>query len=667
MSNKGNKGIAAFLTVVLLFLVVMVAVLKMSEKEESPYKYSEIMQYFDNYQVSEYTFDLGTGELIMTVEGQEEKIVYKVPNVNVFINEIQGDNETYREEYNKLHPDAPLVQDYYKIRDNSWLVNVLPMIILIVMTMALFFFMMRQAGGGTKINNFGKANIKNQPNGKKTLFADVAGADEEKQELEEIVDFLKNPKKYTEMGARIPKGVLLEGPPGTGKTLLARAVAGEAGVPFFPISGSDFVEMFVGVGASRVRDLFETAKKNSPAIVFIDEIDAVGRHRGAGLGGGHDEREQTLNQLLVEMDGFSGNEGIIVMAATNRKDILDPALLRPGRFDRQIMVNYPDVKGREEILKIHTKNKPLAPDVSLKTIAQTTAGFTGAELENLANEAALLAARNNRKAVTKEDIEEATIKVIAGPEKKSHVVTPEEKRLVAYHEAGHAVVTYYMPTQDKVHQVTVIPRGSAGGMTIHLPEKEPSFLNVTARKLKEEIIVCMGGRVAEQLIMGECTAGAVSDLQRSTKLAKAMITKYGFSEKLGPVVYADDNDEPFVGMDYGHSKGHSEKIQAEIDSEVRTIIDECYERTVQTLNDHMDDLHKVANYLIKHEKIDGKNFELLMKNELPLDDEDTKEEIGQKLDVTVDDKTEMSDENTEIVSEETKPEETVSDENLENE
>lgn len=667
MSNKGNKGIAAFLTVVLLFLVVMVAVLKMSEKEESPYKYSEIMQYFDNYQVSEYTFDLGTGELIMTVEGQEEKIVYKVPNVNVFINEIQGDNETYREEYNKLHPDAPLVQDYYKIRDNSWLVNVLPMVILIVMTMALFFFMMRQAGGGTKINNFGKANIKNQPNGKKTLFADVAGADEEKQELEEIVDFLKNPKKYTEMGARIPKGVLLEGPPGTGKTLLARAVAGEAGVPFFPISGSDFVEMFVGVGASRVRDLFETAKKNSPAIVFIDEIDAVGRHRGAGLGGGHDEREQTLNQLLVEMDGFSGNEGIIVMAATNRKDILDPALLRPGRFDRQIMVNYPDVKGREEILKIHTKNKPLAPDVSLKTIAQTTAGFTGAELENLANEAALLAARNNRKAVTKEDIEEATIKVIAGPEKKSHVVTPEEKRLVAYHEAGHAVVTYYMPTQDKVHQVTVIPRGSAGGMTIHLPEKEPSFLNVTARKLKEEIIVCMGGRVAEQLIMGECTAGAVSDLQRSTKLAKAMITKYGFSDKLGPVVYADDNDEPFVGMDYGHSKGHSEKIQAEIDSEVRTIIDECYERTVQTLNDHMDDLHKVANYLIKHEKIDGKNFELLMKNELPLDDEDTKEEIGQNLDVTVDDKTEMSDENTEIVSEETKPEETVSDENPENE
>lgn len=661
MSNKGNKGIAAFLTVVLLFLVVMVAVLKMSEKEESPYKYSEIMQYFDNYQVSEYTFDLGTGELIMTVEGQEEKIVYKVPNVNVFINEIQGDSDTYREEYNRLHPDAPLVQDYYKIRDNSWLVNVLPMVILIVMTMALFFFMMRQAGGGSKINNFGKANIKNQPNGKKTLFADVAGADEEKQELEEIVDFLKNPKKYTEMGARIPKGVLLEGPPGTGKTLLARAVAGEAGVPFFPISGSDFVEMFVGVGASRVRDLFETAKKNSPAIVFIDEIDAVGRHRGAGLGGGHDEREQTLNQLLVEMDGFSGNEGIIVMAATNRKDILDPALLRPGRFDRQIMVNYPDVKGREEILKIHTKNKPLAPDVSLKTIAQTTAGFTGAELENLANEAALLAARNNRKAVTKEDIEEATIKVIAGPEKKSHVVTPDEKRLVSYHEAGHAVVTYYMPTQDKVHQVTVIPRGSAGGMTIHLPEKEPSFLNVTARKLKEEIIVCMGGRVAEQLIMGECTAGAVSDLQRSTKLAKAMITKYGFSEKLGPVVYADDNDEPFVGMDYGHSKGHSEKIQAEIDSEVRAIIDECYERTVQVLNDHMDDLHKVANYLIKHEKIDGKNFDLLMKNELPLDDEDkteeAKEEIGQNLDVTVDDTTETSEKKTANTSEEAKPEE----------
>ena len=652
-SNKGGRGIAIWLTIVLLFLVSMVAVLRMSEKEVSQYTYSEIMQYFDNYQVSAYTLDLGTGELIMTVEGQDKPIVYNAPNVSVILNELQGDGDNYRKEYNERHPDAPLSQDYYKIRDRSWIVNVVPMVILIAMTIVLFFFMMRQAGGGTKINNFGKANIKNQASTKKTLFSDVAGADEEKQELEEIVDFLKNPKKYTDIGARIPKGVLLEGPPGTGKTLLARAVAGEAGVPFFPISGSDFVEMFVGVGASRVRDLFETAKKNAPAIVFIDEIDAVGRHRGAGLGGGHDEREQTLNQLLVEMDGFTGNEGIIVMAATNRKDILDPALLRPGRFDRQIMVNYPDIKGREEILKIHTRNKPLAPDVSLKTIAQTTAGFTGAELENLANEAALLAARNNRKAITKQDIEEATIKVIAGPEKKSHVVTEDEKRLVAYHEAGHAVVTYYMPTQDKVHQVTIIPRGSAGGMTIHLPEKEPSLLNVTAKKLKEEIVVCMGGRVAEQLIIGEGSAGAVSDLQRSTKLAKAMITKYGFSEKLGPVVYADDNDEPFVGMDYGHSKGRSEKIQSEIDSEVRAIIDECYDRTVEVLKEHIDDLHKVAQYLVRHEKIDGKDFDMLMKGELvdeeevEVSEEKKSDEIGQNVDVTVSDDT-VKAEDTEI-------------------
>ena len=670
-SNKGGKGIAIWLTIVLLFLVSMVAVLRLSEKEVSEYTYSEIMQYFDNYRVSEYTLDLGTGELIMTVEGQDKPIVYNAPNVSVILNELQGDGDNYRKEYNERHPDAPLSQDYYKIRDRSWIVNVVPMVILIAMTVVLFFFMMRQAGGGTKINNFGKANIKNQASAKKTLFSDVAGADEEKQELEEIVDFLKNPKKYTDIGARIPKGVLLEGPPGTGKTLLARAVAGEAGVPFFPISGSDFVEMFVGVGASRVRDLFETAKKNAPAIVFIDEIDAVGRHRGAGLGGGHDEREQTLNQLLVEMDGFTGNEGIIVMAATNRKDILDPALLRPGRFDRQIMVNYPDIKGREEILKIHTKNKPLAPDVSLKTIAQTTAGFTGAELENLANEAALLAARNNRKAITKQDIEEATIKVIAGPEKKSHVVTEDEKRLVAYHEAGHAVVTYYMPTQDKVHQVTIIPRGSAGGMTIHLPEKEPSLLNVTAKKLKEEIVVCMGGRVAEQLIIGEGSAGAVSDLQRSTKLAKAMITKYGFSEKLGPVVYADDNDEPFVGMDYGHSKGRSEKIQSEIDSEVRAIIDECYDKTVEVLKEHIDDLHKVAQYLIRHEKIDGKDFDMLMKGEL-VDEEEAEvteekkpDEIGRNVDVTVGDDTVRAEdaENTGIpeASDENKAEDSGSD------
>ncbi len=625
MGKKSNKGIIIYAVVMISALALAVLLLRQASKPQPEHTYSDIMQYFDNYQVSEMTFDLGTGELVIVVDENKETITYTVPNVSVFLDEIQMGEENYRKEYNERHPDAPLKMEYFKRQDTSWLYNLLPSLLIIGLMIFFFFFMMRQAGGGGKMSNFGKANVKNTAN-KKNTFNDVAGADEEKEELAEIVDFLKNPKKYTEMGARIPKGVLLEGPPGTGKTLLAKAVAGEAGVPFFSISGSDFVEMFVGVGASRVRDLFETAKKNSPSIVFIDEIDAVGRHRGAGLGGGHDEREQTLNQLLVEMDGFEGNEGIIVMAATNRKDILDPALLRPGRFDRQIVVNYPDVKGREEILKVHTKNKPLAPDVSLKTISQSTAGFTGAELENLANEAALLAARKNRKSITKEDIEEATIKVIAGPEKKSHVVTEEEKKLVAYHEAGHAVVTYYMPTQDKVHQVTIIPRGSAGGMTIHLPEKEPSLLNVTARKLKEEIVVCMGGRVAEKLVLGEGSAGAVSDLKRSTKLAKTMITKYGFSENLGPVVYADDNDEPFVGMDYGHSKGHSEKVQSEIDSEVRSIIDECYERTVDVLKEHMDDLHKVAKYLMVHEKIDGKDFEKLMKGELTSAEEKEAEE-----------------------------------------
>ena len=619
--KSSNKGLLIYVLVLVGVMILIVTLMQQSTKTASEYSYSEIMSRFDNYEVSEFTFDLGTGELNMTVnndDGTTTEIAYTVPNVTVFLNEIQTGSENYRREYNKLHPDAPLVMEYYKIQDTSWLYNLLPSLIIIIMMVALFVFMMRQMGGGGKINNFSKANVKNTSN-KKNTFADVAGADEEKAELAEIVDFLKNPKKYNDIGARIPKGVLLMGPPGTGKTLLAKAVAGEAGVPFFSISGSDFVELYVGVGASRVRDLFETAKKNAPSIIFIDEIDAVGRHRGAGLGGGHDEREQTLNQLLVEMDGFEGNEGVIVIAATNRRDILDPALLRPGRFDRQITVGYPDIKGREEILKVHTKKKPLAPDVSLPTIAKSTAGFTGADLENLVNEAALLAARQDRKAITKEDIEEATIKVIAGPEKKSKVVTPDERRLVAYHEAGHAVVTFFLPTQDKVHQVTIIPRGSAGGMTIHLPEREPSLLRVTAEKLKDEIKVCMGGRVAEELIMGIGSAGAISDLQRSTKLAKAMVTKYGFSKKLGPVVYGDDNDEPFVGMGYGQSKGISEKVQAEIDEEVRSIIDECYDGTVQLIKDNIDKLHLVAKALIVHEKLDNDEFEKIMKGETPAD------------------------------------------------
>lgn len=652
--KSSNKGLLIYVGVLLAAMILIVALMKQATKTVSEYSYSDIMSYFDNYQVSEYNFDLGTGELNMTVtldDGSEKLINYVVPNVSVFLNEIQMGSENYRKEYNALHPDAPLKMEYYKIQDNSWLYSVMPSVIIIILMVVLFVFMMRQAGGGGKINSFSKANVKTTSNTKHT-FNDVAGADEEKEELAEIVDFLKNPKKYSEMGARIPKGVLLMGPPGTGKTLLAKAVAGEAGVPFFSISGSDFVELYVGVGASRVRDLFETAKKNAPAIVFIDEIDAVGRHRGAGLGGGHDEREQTLNQLLVEMDGFEGNEGVIVIAATNRRDILDPALLRPGRFDRQITVSYPDIKGREEILKVHTKKKPLAPDVSLSTIAKSTAGFTGADLENLTNEAALIAARKEKKAITKADIEEAVIKVIAGPEKKSRVVTQEERRTVAYHEAGHAVVTYYLPSQDKVHQVTIIPHGGAGGMTIHLPSKEPSLIDVNAERIEDEIKVCMGGRVAEELVIGKGSAGAVSDLQRSTKIAKDMVTKYGLS-RLGLVVYADQNDEPFVGMGYGRSNGISDRVQAQIDDEINRIVTENYNSTVEMLKEHIDQLHLLAKYLIAHEKIDGADFERLMTGEITAESVEQDYEDYMKSVITPDDKAEASTEVSEAAEEKT--------------
>ena len=474
----------------------------------------------------------------------------------------------------------------------------------------LFVFMMRQANGGGKYTTFGKANIKNQANTRKATFADVAGADEEKHELEEIVDFLKNPRKYAELGARIPKGVLLMGPPGTGKTLLARAVAGEAGCPFFSISGSDFVEMFVGVGASRVRDLFDQAKKNAPSIIFIDEIDAVGRHRGTGIGGGHDEREQTLNQLLVEMDGFTGKDNVIVIAATNRRDILDPALLRPGRFDRQIVVGYPDVKGREQILKVHTKSKSIGPDVDLTTIAKSTVGFTGADLENLVNEACLLAARKNKKAITMDEIQEATIKVIAGPEKKSHKVTPKEKRLTAFHEAGHAVCTYYCDHQDKVHQVSIIPRGMAGGYTMSLPEQDKSF--VSKKEMEENIITLLGGRVAEQLVLDDISTGASNDLERATSTARSMVTRYGFSEKLGPIVYGNDQNEVFLGRDLGSSRDYSDRVAGEIDDEVRNIVEKAYDKATAILQMHMDQLELLAKYLMIHEKIEKDDFETLM-------------------------------------------------------
>lgn len=605
MTPKKNRGIGAYLLVaVLLIMAVALIVPNLRGSDKTP-EYSEIIQYFDSYDVKEYTLDLGSGELKLKLQ-DDTKVTYDVPNVRIFLD----DTATYRKDYNEKHPDAPLVQDYYEAKDSSWILTLIPTLLLLVMGVLLFIFMMRQASGGGKYASFGKANIKNQANTRKATFADVAGADEEKHELEEIVDFLKDPKKYTDIGARIPKGVLLMGPPGTGKTLLARAVAGEAGCPFFSISGSDFVEMFVGVGASRVRDLFEQAKKNSPSIIFIDEIDAVGRHRGTGIGGGHDEREQTLNQLLVEMDGFTGKDNVIVIAATNRRDILDPALLRPGRFDRQIVVGYPDVKGREAILKVHTKNKPLAPDVELGVIAKSTVGFTGADLENLVNEASLLAARKNKKAITMDEIQEATIKVIAGPEKKSHKVSPAEKRLTAYHEAGHAVCTYYCDHQDKVHQVSIIPRGMAGGYTMSLPEQDKSF--VSKKEMEENIVTLLGGRVAEQLILDDISTGASNDLERATSTARSMVTRYGFSKKLGPVVYGNDQNEVFLGRDLGSSRDYSDRVAAEIDDEVRAIIETAYQQAEQILSAHMDQLHLLAKYLILHEKIERDDFEKLM-------------------------------------------------------
>jgi len=467
--------------------------------------------------------------------------------------------------------------------------------------------------GGDKTMSFGKAKIKNAMDDKhKTSFADVAGADEEKEELKEIVDFLKDPKRFNELGARIPKGVLLIGPPGTGKTLLARAVAGEAGVPFFSISGSDFVEMFVGVGASRVRDLFEQAKKAAPSIIFIDEIDAVGRQRGAGLGGGHDEREQTLNQLLVEMDGFGANEGVIIIAATNRPDILDKALLRPGRFDRQVTVNYPDAKGREEILKVHARGKPLAPDVSLKTIAQSTSGFTGADLENLLNEAALLAARNGLKAITQQNVEEATIKVVMGTEKKSHVLTDKDKWITSYHEAGHAVVSYHLKTQDPVHQISIIPRGMAAGYTMYLPTEDQG--HVSKLKLLEDICSLLGGRAAEELTQEDICTGASNDIERATDLAHKMVTKYGMSDKIGLVSLGTGNNEVFLGRDFSSTPNFSQEIAGLIDEEVKTIIMTQYDNCKKILTESLDKVHAVAKVLFEEEKIDGEKFRSLMKN-----------------------------------------------------
>ncbi len=618
-SNTPQKPKGAFTLLILAVVVmaIMVFGLRSLAKSANTPDYSEIMGYFDRLEVAEFELNLGSGELKYRLNGTDEIKVYTVPNVSVFYNELFNDNYNYREAYNEAN-EVALEYKLIRATDNSFLWNLIPSVVLIGGMIFLVVWMNKSMGGAGKIGSVSKANARVDLDGKtKVTFKDVAGADEEKAELEEIVQLLKDPKKYQDIGAKIPKGVLLVGPPGTGKTLLAKAVAGEAGVPFFSISGSDFLELYVGVGAARVRDLFDQAKKSSPAIIFIDEIDAVGRRRGTGLGGGHDEREQTLNQLLVEMDGFAAHESVIVMAATNRHDVLDPALLRPGRFDRQVYVNLPDIKGREAILEVHTRNKPLAPDVDLKKVAAATPGYTGADIANLVNEAALLAVKNGRKALTAQDFTDAATKVMVGPEKKSKVISEDEKRLTAYHESGHAITAYYSPTQDKVAEISIIPRGAAGGYTMSLPERDKSYVSKT--EMKENIVTLLGGRAAEQVILDDISTGASNDLQRATKIARSMVTKYGFSDKLGPIVYGTDEDEVFLGRDYNAQKNYSEVVAREIDSEMREIVHSSYDRAIAILTEHIDQLHLVAQYLIKHEKISGEQFEALMNGTLFLE------------------------------------------------
>ena len=612
-NQKKIRNLLLYIGIPVVVLFIIIFLFNNRTPQTAAYKYSDIIGYFQDQEVTSYTLNLGTGEMVIHLE-DGKTVGYVLPSVDLFYMDVRDSINQYNEE----HPDARMEQDIIRPVETSWFISLLPTLILFAGLIIFWVIMMRRLGssmGGDKQMNFGKAKIKQMSDEKrKTTFADVAGADEEKEELREIVEFLKNPNKYNSLGARIPKGVLLVGPPGTGKTLLARAVAGEAGVPFFSISGSDFVEMFVGVGASRVRDLFDKAKKNHPCIIFIDEIDAVGRQRGAGLGGGHDEREQTLNQLLVEMDGFGANEGVIMIAATNRPDILDPALMRPGRFDRQVMVGYPDIKGREEILRVHAKGKPLAPDVVLSTIAKSTAGFTGADLENLLNEAALLAARKNHRAITMEEIEEATIKVVVGTEKKSRVMSEKEKKLTAYHEAGHAIATYYCKTQDPVHQISIIPRGMAGGYTMHLPTEDRSYKS--RDEMREELVVLLGGRVAEALVLDDISTGASNDIERATKIARAMVTKYGMSEKLGPITYGSDDSNPFLGKEMGHISNYSEQTASEIDEEIQSIISTAYQKTEQILRDHIDELHRLAGVLYEKEKIDGVEFQQVMDGNL---------------------------------------------------
>ncbi len=599
---KLNKN--ALIKTIIFYLVIAIVIGVTSSwlfdsGNEKPKTYSDIVSEFKNENVKSFTVD--PENVIELTLKDDSKVTYKLANISIFYSDL---GETIAQQ----SADGILeAYDYEPAKETSFFVAILPYIIEILLFVGIFMLMMNMMGGReNKAMSFGKSRARLSDDKNKKTFADVAGADEEKAELEEIVDFLKSPIKYTEMGARVPKGILLYGPPGTGKTLLAKAVAGEAGVPFFSISGSDFVEMFVGVGASRVRDLFEQAKKNLPCIVFIDEIDAVGRHRGAGLGGGHDEREQTLNQLLVEMDGFATNSGIIIIAATNRPDILDPALLRPGRFDRQITISAPDARGREEILKVHARGKPIGKDVDFKTIAHGTGGFTGADLENLLNEAALLAVRNKSKVITMKDIEDSVVKVMVGPEKKKRKITEKENRLTAYHEGGHAILGHHLVTQDPVHEISIIPRGGAGGYTLSIPEEEKWY--ATKTEMTEDIIALLGGRAAEEIVLGDISTGASNDIQRATNIAKNMVTKYGMSDELGPIALGSQHEEVFLGRDYNDMKNMSDATASLIDTETRRIIDESYAKAKQLLTEHRDELEAVAQALLKYEKLDAKQF-----------------------------------------------------------
>ncbi len=614
------KGIGFY--VILFFIIVMIFWMTSMPGKTSKEIYSDLVLKIQQEQVTE----LSVVDNVATAKLKDGTVIsVEVPGYNTLKNDV-GDKMQEQINSGSLKVETPLPYS------PPWWLTLLPSLGLLVIFVVFWFMFMQQAGGGggngRGVMSFGKSKAKVSMEGKtKKTFEDVAGADEEKEELKEIVDFLKGPERYRQLGARIPKGVLLVGPPGTGKTLLAKAVAGEAGVPFFSISGSDFVEMFVGMGASRVRDLFENAKKNAPCIIFIDEIDAVGRHRGAGLGGGHDEREQTLNQLLVEMDGFGANEGVIIIAATNRPDILDPALLRPGRFDRQVVVDAPDVKGREAILEVHSKGKPLAKDVDLSILAKTTVGFSGADLENLMNEAALAAARKNQPEITMTDLEESIMKVIAGPEKKSRKVPDRAKKLTAFHEAGHAVVSKMLPTQDRVHQVSIIPRGRAGGYTLSLPQEDSYYKS--KEEMTEEIISLLGGRVAEQLVLKDISTGASNDIERATNIAKAMVTKYGMSEKLGARTFGDQNNEVFIGLDYGHTVDYSQETAAVIDEEIKRIIDDCYRRCTEILTQQMDKLHRVAELLLEKEKIESDEFEEVFAKSAPEPEEKAEMSAGE--------------------------------------